>query len=250
MKRMILTLNALRGFGPCLRWSCCLGMVSVASQVGAAEIADSTAQRAAACIACHAPQDKQVANEYFPRLAGKPALYLFNQLQNFRDGRRQHPMMMHMVSNLPDSYLQELAKYFSLQKPEYLSLVARNKGDLAQLTLGKKLVQEGDLAKKVPACIACHGANLEGRLPAIPGLLGLPQDYVNSQLGAWKNGTRKTASPDCMAQITARLTQAEMSAISNWLASQQVPANYAISGIKHEMANRHQPLPCASQEAP
>ena len=41
--------------------------------------------------------------------------------------------------------------------------------------------------------------------PAIPGLLGLPRDYLNSQFGAWRIGQRQAQEPDCMAQVARQL---------------------------------------------
>jgi cytochrome c553 len=32
---------------------------------------------------------------------------------------------------------------------------------------------------------------MTGVAPHIPGLLGLPRDYLNAQLGAWKAGQRR-----------------------------------------------------------
>jgi len=61
--------------------------------------------------------------------------------------------------------------------------------------------------------------------PSTPGLLGLPADYINAQLGGWQTGQRRTASPDCMAQVARKLTAADISAVSHWLSAQPVPAN-------------------------
>jgi cytochrome c553 len=47
--------------------------------------------RLLACAACHGRQGQGTENDYFPRLAGKPAGYLMNQLVAFRDGRRRYP---------------------------------------------------------------------------------------------------------------------------------------------------------------
>ena len=40
---------------------------------------------------------------------------------------------------------------------------------------------------------------------SVPGLLGLPRDYLAGQLGAWKSGIRHALAPDCMAEIAERL---------------------------------------------
>jgi cytochrome c553 len=62
-----------------------------------------------------------------------------------------------------------------------------------------------------------------GVQPAIPALLGLPRDYVNAQIGAWRTGTRRALAPDCMAQVARRLAPDDVAAVSHWLAAQPVP---------------------------
>jgi cytochrome c553 len=186
---------------------------------------DTLEQRVAACLACHSVKER--GDAYFPRIAGKPAGYLYNQLRNFRDGRRHYPMMTYMVTPLPDAYLREIADYFAAQHPPYASAAAGSgsQASAAQLARGEALVRQGDAAKKVPACVACHGAALAGVEPAIPGLLGLPSDYINAQFGNWKNQTRRAAAPDCMADIAARLNEADVAAVSAWLSQQAPDAN-------------------------
>ena len=58
----------------------------------------------------------------------------------------------------------------------------------------------------------------------MPGLIGLPRDYLNAQLGAWRNGKRVAQEPDCMAAIAKKLAPEEIGRISTWLAGQPVPA--------------------------
>lgn len=185
-----------------------------------AVLPDTMAQRVLACTSCHAKQD--VNDQYFPRISGKPAGYLYNQLLNFRDGRRQFPLMTYMVDNLSDDYLRDIAAHFAA---EHLpSPPPQPSGaSAAVLERGRVLVMLGDPALKVPACIACHGQQLTGVAPAIPGLLGLPRDYVNAQLGAWRTRTRRAHAPDCMGDVANRLTLPDVTAISSWLGLQPVP---------------------------
>lgn len=187
-----------------------------------ATLHDSLEQRIKACTACHAKKEGQDA--FFPRIAGKPAGYLYNQLLNFREGRRQYPMMTYMVEHLPDAYLREIADYFAEQHPAPPPAQPSNAG-AAVLARGKQLVLQGDSGKKIPACIACHGTQLAGVAPAIPGLLGLPRDYINAQFGAWKNGVRRAQAPDCMAQVAQRLSNDDVGAISAWLGTQVASAD-------------------------
>ena len=74
---------------------------------------DSMSERVAACAACHGKEGRAAADGYYPRIAGKPAGYLYNQLINFREGRRQWPLMIYMVDHLSDKYLLEMAEYFA-----------------------------------------------------------------------------------------------------------------------------------------
>lgn len=67
---------------------------------------DTMEARVLACAPCHGPQGQGTGNEYFPRLSGKPAGYLYNQLVAFRDGRRRYPPMNYLLGYLPDTYLQ------------------------------------------------------------------------------------------------------------------------------------------------
>ncbi|MES2015911.1 MAG: cytochrome c4 [Pseudomonadota bacterium] len=186
-----------------------------------AVLPDTMAQRVLACASCHAKKD--VNDQYFPRISGKPAGYLFNQMVNFRDGRRQVPMMSYMVGHLPEPYLREIAAHFAAQ---HLPSPPAQPSDASAAVLerGRTLVLHGDTALKVPACIACHGQQLTGVNPAIPGLLGLPRDYINAQFGAWRNKTRHALAPDCMADITTRLSLSDVNAISSWLGLQPVPS--------------------------
>ena len=58
---------------------------------------DTMEARLLACAACHGRQGEGTNNDYFPRLAGKPAGYLMNQLVAFRDGRRRYPPMNYLL---------------------------------------------------------------------------------------------------------------------------------------------------------
>ena len=186
---------------------------------------DSMAQRMAACMACHGAEGRAGAEGYLPRIAGKPEGYLYNQLVNFRQGRRVNPAMRRMVEHLPDAYLKEIAAYFASQHLPYPAPQKATVGP-AQLEQGRRIVMQGDASRKVAACIACHGQKLTGVAPAIPGLLGLPKDYVTQQLSAWRQGTRRAAAPDCMAHVANSLSSSDIVAVSAWLSTQAIAADY------------------------
>lgn len=182
-------------------------------------------RRVAACIACHGREGATTNAGYFPRLSGKPAGYLFNQLRSFRDGRRFNTDMTYMVQHLSDAYLMEMAEYFAGLDLPYPPVSPASDAPPAQLARGRQLALEGDAARRIPACVECHGAALTGVQPAIPGLLGLPRLYVSSQLGAWLTSERHALAPDCMADIGRRMTTADINAVASWLAVQPMPAD-------------------------
>src|SRR5476649_2141045 len=80
---------------------------------------DNMATRTAACAACHGAEGRGTTNDYFPRLAGKPAGYLMNQLVAFRDGRRRYPPMNYLLEYLPDPFLKAMAEYFASEQPQF-----------------------------------------------------------------------------------------------------------------------------------
>jgi len=187
---------------------------------------DTMAARVEACTPCHGNQGEGTSDVYFPRLAGKPAGYLYNQLLAFKNGRRKYPPMNYLLEYLSDEYLQEMAEYFAEQRPP---LPVSAAGDVSPQVqqLGQSLATRGDPQRQIPACGSCHGPGLTGMEPGIPGLLGLRPNYISAQLGAWRYGTRTAKAPDCMQQVAARLTEADVTAVAAWLASRPAPVNAA-----------------------
>ena len=201
-----------------------IAIALVAGAAAAAPFEDSMAQRTLACTGCHGQEGRAAPDGYHPRLAGKPAAYLYNQLVNFRDNRRHYGLMTRLIDPLSDPYLMEIAQYFSaLDLPYPPAAPAPVPAEL--LRRGETLVRQGDAAKKIPACVQCHGEALTGAMPATPGLLGLPRDYLNAQLGAWQSGQRRAQAPDCMQRVARALSPEDLTAVAAWLSSQPVPAN-------------------------
>lgn len=189
----------------------------------AAEL-DSIEQRVKPCMACHGAEGRATNDGYYPRIAGKPAGYLYHQLLNFRDGRRQYPAMTYLVERQSDAYLREMAGFFADQHLPYPA-PQPPVAEAAIIERGRQLVLDGDPRRALPSCRSCHGERLTGVQPAVPGLLGLSHDYLVAQLGAWRLGQRRAHSPDCMAQVVEKLSPEELFAASAWLATQPLPAD-------------------------
>ena len=209
---------------PSLRRMLCIVLLALAAHgTGAApKVEDTIAQRVQACTGCHGAQGRAASDGYYPRIAGKPAGYLYNQLLAFRDGRRQYVLMNKLLAPLTDDYLREIAGHFASLALPYPA-PQRATGSVDALSRGEELVLRGDATRDIPACVSCHGNALMGIAPAIPALLGMPRDYLNAQLGAWRTGNRHALAPDCMAQVAKALAPEDISALSQWLAAVPVP---------------------------
>ena len=213
------------------------------AEIPAFKSADSMEARMQGCVTCHGQSGQGTSNPYFPRIAGKPAAYLYNQLVAFRDGKREYPPMNYLVAYLPDPYLREIAEYFSKQRPAF---EAKQPSEAAPATVarGSTLVVTGDPSKQLPACISCHGVGLTGMEPGIPGLVGLRASYIVAQLTRWRTGGRQAPEPDCMKRIADRLTELDVYAVATWLAAQDPPKDHSPAKANFQ----GMPISCGSQK--
>jgi len=219
-----------------------LPAVAADEAVPAFKSVDSIEARVQGCVTCHGKDGQGTQSGAFPRIAAKPAGYLYNQLIAFRDGTRQYPPMNYLTAYLPDAYLLEMAEYYAKQRPPFEAKDAAP-ADAATLARGKNIATGGDPSKGIPACIACHGTRLTGMEPGIPGLVGLRASYIAAQLTRWRVGSRHAAEPDCMKRIASRLSEADIDAVATWLARQDAPADPS-----PESSNLvRMPLACGSQ---
>ena len=214
-------------------WFC---LLAPAAWSAPAPFEDTLAQRLLPCTLCHGKEGRAAPDGYYPRIAGKPAGYLFNQLQNFRDGRRHYGPMVGLVDLMDDTFLRAIAQHFAALELPYAA-PAPVQATAAELARGESLVRHGDAARNVAACVDCHGARLTGVVPNVPGLLGLPRDYLNAQLGAWRTGLRRAHAPDCMAQLAKALQQSDVAAVTAWLASQALPADSRPAAVRPTAAS-------------
>ena len=137
-----------RLLGPCLLALC---LDARAAGDAGTEFSDTMEQRLLACSFCHGRQGEgSRQNEYYPRIAGKPAEYLYRQLVNFRDGRRTYPQMVYLSRHLSDEYLREIAAHYAKLTPPYPTPIQPSATKEA-LARGEQIVRSGDQAKGIPA---------------------------------------------------------------------------------------------------
>lgn len=203
---------------------------------------DTMEMRLLGCAPCHGVVGEGTNNAYFPRLAGKPAGYLANQLVAFRNGHRRYPPMNYLLAYLNEDYLVLMAQYYASQKPP-LQPPAVPDVSKEMLEHGARLVDQGDYNRGIPACSSCHGPTLTGMEPAIPGLLGLRAAYISAQLGGWRYGTRTAPAPDCMQVIAGHMTEDDVKAVAAVLAGRPAPPD-PLPATKGSFVL---PFPCGSQ---
>ncbi len=167
---------------------------------------------ASTCSACHGMTGISPLGE-FPNLAGQGKPYLVKQIEDFRNHTRADPLaqsiMWGMAASIPRNKIRAIALYYASQKgapgqPAPAKLVAA----------GRTLYFGGEIAKQLPACMACHGASGRGLLPWFPRLAGQHQAYIIAQLQAFKAKTRANDPHAIMRTIAAKLTTAQMTALA------------------------------------
>jgi cytochrome c553 len=89
-------------------------LVAVSLACAGAGAADPQAGRAkaAACAVCHGQAGISTLPNA-PHLAGQPALYVEEQLRNYRSGARRHEQMNVVAKPLSDADIGELAAWYA-----------------------------------------------------------------------------------------------------------------------------------------
>ncbi len=217
-----------------------LALSATASIVHAETASKTEKVDASACAGCHGA-DGNSAMPTFPKLAGQHASYLAKQLHAFKSGQRDSPMMSSFAQGLDDDKIQALAEFYAAKKisenampviesdddddedeDEQESEATKEKAAAkvqeqleTTLALGEDLYRNGDLERKVSACIACHGPFGEGNKPAAyPNLKGQHADYLIKTLMDFKKGTRDKSPDSMMNMIAKKMTEEEIKAVS------------------------------------
>jgi cytochrome c553 len=78
-----------------------------------------------------------------------------------------------------------------------------------------QLARYGDNALALPACVDCHGGDITGGGPILPGL-AQPAAYTAAQLDAFRTGERKNDGDGIMQSMAKRLSDADIKALSEY----------------------------------
>jgi cytochrome c553 len=168
------------------------------------------------CASCHGQSGEGNAAAGFPRLAGLPAAYLDAQLNALADGTRQSPVMGPVARGLSAPERSQLADYYAaLPAPTGVP-------PAPPVQLDDRLALHGRWSEDTPACVQCHGEGGSGVGSSFPPLTGQTSLYIANQLHAWKQGTRRGDPLGLMQTVAAKLSDADIRAVSNYFAAQPV----------------------------
>jgi cytochrome c553 len=172
---------------------------------------ETGATKAVVCQACHGANGNSV-NPDWPSLAGLGADYIAEQLKNFKEMKRNNPIMMPNAMALSPEDMADLAAYFDSQVNTGLQ------ADPSYWEAGQKLYRAGDATRGIPACMACHGPTGFGNDPAkFPALRGQHSAYVAKQLGDYASGARGTGPNGIMQTIAKRLSPDDVRNVASFV---------------------------------
>lgn len=169
-----------------------------------------------ACDRCHDTGNAPPTSPYVPRLGGQDTAYLKRALHEYHSDLRQSGFMEPIAVELDDEHINSLADYYTSLKGS----VDKTAESLSSkgTDLGRQLAEHGDLSRKIPACLSCHGANKRSDYPR---LFGQSEQYIRQQLLVLQRGVRaKTPYGVIMTTIAKRLTEQQAGAVAAFFASQ------------------------------
>ena len=193
------------------------GLALASTHIHAESLVDGSAEagkaRALTCGACHGA-DGNSASPVWPNLAGQNAPYMLAQLQAFKDGTRQDPLMSGQAMMLSEEDMANLAVYF-----ESMPAAAQSVADEKLLKRGEALYRGGKKKDEASACLACHGPTGRGNPAAkYPALKGQHAAYTTKQLNDYASATRTTdGKTRIMRDIAANLDEKDIAALSSYI---------------------------------
>ena len=134
---------------------------------------DTMEARVQGCATCHGKIGEGTNNGYFPRIAGKPAGYLYNQLVAFRDGRRRYPPMNYLARVPARPVPAEDGGVFRGAAPAVAAATRRRRRARRCSRAARRSSRRATRNAAFRPASAATAPRFTGMEPAIPGLVGL-----------------------------------------------------------------------------
>ena len=171
----------------------------------AAQDIEAGRAKAQVCAACHGADGNSIAPA-FPSLAGQTWRYLYIQLKDYKEGRRNNPIMSPMAMPLTRQEMIDIANFYAAQplKPSAF------KADEAKVKLGKAKADAN-------LCVMCHLGGFAGQ-NEIPRVAGQQYDYIVQQMRDFKARTR-TNDAGNMTSVSQSLSETDIENLAHYLTS-------------------------------
>jgi cytochrome c553 len=167
--------------------------------------AETIAERAAPCLACHGEKGVSETPD-IPSLGGQPAPYLLIQLYLFREKQRTVAVMNEMTAKFTDDDLRNFSDFIAtLPAPP----PAADAGDAARMANGRALIT-------AHRCNSCHGLDLAGR-DNVARIAGQREEYLARALSEYKSNTRH-GYDGVMAEVTQAVSEAQIADLAYYIA--------------------------------
>lgn len=170
------------------------------------------------CSGCHLPEGWGLKDGTFPQLAGQHPTVLVKQLSDIRAKNRDNPTMYPFA--LPESIGGPQALADVVAYIEKLPMNPDNgkgpwEAGTPEYAAGEKLYNDN--------CVRCHGADGYGNSKEyFPRIQGQHYAYMLRQFEWVRDGKRRNANPDMVAQIK-NFTQRDMELVVNYASRIPVP---------------------------
>lgn len=223
--------------------------------------AKAGATKAGTCAACHG-LDGNPTDPQYPRLAGQSERYIAHQIALFKTGERNTGMaavMKPFADALTAQDARDIGAYFATQKSgagvadDTVIASGANSGKKF-FEVGQQLFRNGDKARGIPACMACHGPDGAGNPgPAYPHIAGQQAAYTQRRLEEYRAGTTVQRDPhlfNVMASVAKQLTDEEIGSVSSYLQGLHPSRDDVAAAGAPAPAAAPAPAPAAAPAAP
>ncbi len=212
------------------------------------------ATKAGPCAACHGV-DGNSADPVNPKIAGQSEWFIARQLMLFKTGVRQNAVMAAFAATLNAQDMRDIGAYFATQSgrsgtaDEGLVTAAGPHLGKKLYVVGEQLYRGGDVARGIPACMACHGPAGAGNPgAAFPRLTGQHAGYVQARLERYRAGemhgtARDNPNAPIMPAVAKDLTDLEIGALATYVEGLHAfDPNAAVAALTPSAATSKEPV--------